>query len=345
MSDENTPGFVSNPEVGTKTVDQQTFTTVAPVGGLVGTDAGLPAAGSNGGGVLRAGGITLDVGADVTGQLDEAIPAMGNVLMAIGNGVASSQQALDQGVVDTVKTLNGTDITVVTQVIEHLNDDGIPDAGKTELITQDLSVLNFFMPTFHEWKNVSVSMDMIVGSFHQEQGLQFSQRQHTDVQGGVGGFWGFLGWYATDESTTQTNINASSSQDVIWKHGKVRVDALLGPRTTGKFPVPASVSVGPQIFITQGAAVEQKTGDVVTGRSVDLQIEVRKADGSVNPGKNIALNSAGLLPSFPAGNTTDANGKVSVTLTRSITPGFGGFRNFLVTASMNQVQRSTTITL
>src|SRR5262249_62261753 len=142
---------------------------------------------TNGGGVFRpAGGIALDVGTDVTDRLDAALPAFGNVLAAIGNGVATSQTALDHGVIDTVNELNGTNITVLTDVVEVLNGDGLPDAAQTQLITQDLSVLNFFAPVFHEWKNVSIAMDLSVGAFHESQGLMFSSSQHSSSFDTVG---------------------------------------------------------------------------------------------------------------------------------------------------------------
>ena len=98
----------------------------------------------------------------MSGQIRAVAPTFGQVLSSVGTGIADSQTALDKGVIDTVNTLAGKKITVVTDVIQHLNDDGEPVPADTELISTDLSVLSFFMPTIHEWKRVAVSMDLSV---------------------------------------------------------------------------------------------------------------------------------------------------------------------------------------
>src|SRR5262249_33645520 len=95
-----------------KTPGTQTKTPEAPppAGGAGGEL--LPVVATDGPLKARAGGVALasDVGDDVTKQLDASAPAFGNVLLSIGNGLASSQQALDQGVIDAVNTLNNTKI-------------------------------------------------------------------------------------------------------------------------------------------------------------------------------------------------------------------------------------------
>jgi len=294
---------------------------------------------------IRTGALARDVGSDVTNALDASIPVFGNVLQSIGDGVATSQKAMDQGVIDTVNKLNNTTIKVVTSVVEVLGDDGLPDISQTKLITENVSLLNFFTPTIHEWKNVSVSMDLSVGSFHSEQGLQFSQRQHSESSVATGMFWGFLGWFDTDTTDRTNSLATQKSSDVAWQSGQIRVDALLGPRKTGKFPVAASVSVGPQIYVTQGVVQEQKTGNIVTSRNVEVEAQVRKASGDPNPNKNITLNSGGLLPSFPNGSATDANGKVKFTLTRTLIPGFTAAVGFQVNILFGQLRKTFAVTL
>jgi hypothetical protein len=301
------------------------------------------------GGVLAAasGRANRDVGTDVTSALDASVPVFGNVLQAIGDGVANSQKALDDGVIASVNTLNDTKIEVMTQVVQKLGDDGLPIAGPegTDIQTRELSVLNFFMPTLHEWKNVSLAMDLTVGSFHEDQGIVFSQHQHAESVVATGLFWGFLGWFDQDTSDTRSDGSRTRSNDLQWQSGQLRVDATLGPRATNRLPVAASVSIGPQIYVTQGAVHEEKTGPLVTARSVDMEIQVRKADGSVNPGKNIVLRSGGLLPSFTGGSATDAEGKVKVTLKRSLVPGFSAPVSFQLSAALGQLSKSFVVTL
>src|SRR5262249_16085384 len=84
---------------------------------------------------LPSGPSTSPRAVDVAGQLADSAPTFGNLLRSIGDGVASSQSALDKGVIDTVKTLNDAKITLVTDVIEQLDDDGLPDPSQTKLQT------------------------------------------------------------------------------------------------------------------------------------------------------------------------------------------------------------------
>ena len=327
----------------TKSTDTKAPPGAAPavVGAAATEDLPVPIGGTR----LPVGGIELDVGTDVTSQLNSAIPAFGNVLASIGNGVAASQKALDQGVVTTVTALNGKNITVVTDVIEVLNDDGLPDASKTQLVTQSLSVLNFFTPTVHEWKQVAIAMDLEVGSFSSSQGLQFSSDQTFDKTTTTGLFWGFLGWTSMNLDETTTDISDTTTHEVAWQQGQVRVDAILGPRNTSKFPVPDSISIGPQIFVTQGAVTTITAGGVTTGRSIDLQIQVRKADGTPNPAKNIVINAGGLLPSFTGGSATDATGLVKATLTRNLPAGSTDFQKFSIIATLGQISKTFSVTL
>lgn len=293
-------------------------------GGIATRGAGLPApvgAGSGGGGSL------LGLAADASGQLEGIAPTFGNILSSVGLGVANSQAALDHGVIDTVQKLSDTKITVVTEVVEQLDDDGLPDVAATELITNQLSVLNFVTPTVHEWKYVALSLDMSVGAMDDETGVSFSVSTEQHGIGIAGLFFGYVGVGYMSDSEDHRSMMASSHREAQWSNGVVQLDAVLAPRRTTKFPVPASVSIGPQIFVSQGSVVETKVGGVVTERNVDVLINIRKASGAVNPSKVIDLDSGGLLPSFSTtapftGSTTNADGQCKVTLRRSITAGF-----------------------
>lgn len=286
-----------------------------------------------------------DPGVTTTDKLGAGAPAFGNVLTAIGTAVATSQKALDKGVVEAIKKLNDKKITIVTQVVQELNDYGIPDPKKTNLITNEVSVLNYFTPTFHEWKNVELSMDLTVGAFHSEQGVQFNAHQESSSVG-ASGSWGFGGWFNFSHASASQSVSTSDRLDVAWSSGQVHLDAQLGPRNTGKFPVPSSVEIGPQIYVTQGAVAEQKTGDTVTGRSVDVLIELRKTNGApMQKGVNIVLESGKLLPSFPDGSSTDDNGRVKVQLKRSLSSAATGFEKFPLSVSLGAKRQPFTVTL
>jgi len=289
--------------------------------------------------------------ADVSGQLKAVAPTFGQVLGSIGTGVAESQTALDKGVVDSVNTLANTNVKVVTDVIQHLGDDGLPDVSKTELITQDLSVLNFFMPTVHEWKRVILSMDLNVGAFDNEQGLSFSAEQSGGGFGGVGLFWGFVGLNETYDYDNHQIFDRTTKQEASWSQGQVRLDATLGPRTTGKLPVPDTVVVGPQITMAQGTVKDTTIGGGGgVKRSVDVLITVLKRDGSANPTVPLTLETGPLLPSFATtggfnGSTTNAQGQVKVTLSRNLPAAGANPVKVPVTVRMNSFSQTLTLTI
>jgi hypothetical protein len=290
------------------------------------------------------------LGADVSGQLRTVAPTFGAVLSSIGLGVADSQTALDKGVIDTVEELADTKITVVTDVIQHLDDDGLPDTALTELVSSELSVLNFFMPTIHEWKRVAISMDLSVGAFSESDGVQFNARQQGGGVQGAGLFWGFLGVNDEYGYDNQQLGSRSHQQEASWSAGEVRLDATLGPRTTGKLPIPSQVSVGPQIVFSQGALKEVPVVGAGVNRSVDLVITVLKAAGDPNPTKPLTVSAVGLRTSFSStapftGNITNADGQVTVTVTRNVAnAGVGGI-NATVIARLGAMSQSYTLTI
>jgi hypothetical protein len=288
----------------------------------------LPSAAA--GGLPVGGGTTtrlMNLGADASGQFDEVAPTFGNILASVGVGVATSQEALDRGVIDTVRALSDTKITVVTEVIEELNDDGLPDVDKTRLVTSELSVLNFVPPTVHEWRHVALSMDMTVGAMDNETGMQFSVASSQTSAANVGLFFGALGVGYLASTDTYRGMNSDSKREAQWSQGSVQLDATLAPRRSSRFPVPATVSIGPQIFVSQGSVVETRESGVLTDRQVDVLITVRKASGAPNPDKELELDAAGLLPSFNstapfAGSKSNADGQCKVNIKRLISQGF-----------------------
>ena len=307
-------------------------------------DSGSSAASGNGGGGLTksarpAGGaiagfsgggapsglftMGLGLGADVSQELLDLSPTFGDVLLSIGTGVADSQAQLDQGLVDTATQLSNTKIDVITDVIQKLDDDGLPNVENTTLIKNNVSLINFVNPTVHEWKSVSISMDMTVGAMDNESGMSFSAKQWKNNVHAVGLFWGFIGWFDTDSQDQTQDKTRHSRQEADWATGQVRLDAMLGPRRTTKFPIPAQVTIGPTINFSQGSVQDTLTGGVVTARSIDILISVRKADGSVNP--NVALEADtdrfafSWIDTAPfTGSTTNPQGQAKLRITRDI---------------------------
>jgi hypothetical protein len=289
--------------------------------------------------------------ADVSGELADVAPTFGDVLLSIGTGIADSQAALDQGLVTAARHLSETKITLVSEVVQELDENGLPDASQTQLIQNEVSLINFVNPTVHEWKHMALSMDLSVGATDYERGMTFNRTQRDINAHAYGLFWGFLGWFDTDDRTTTTHQDARTDQESDWAQGQVRMDAMLGPRTTGKFPVPAEVAIGPQIYFSHGTVTENVSSGVTTGRSMDLLIRVRKANGDVNPNVNIIIEAPSYNFSFVndgtyLGSTTNADGDIKVQLSRAI-PNARFLRPVRgqVTARLGAVKQNTMISL
>lgn len=289
--------------------------------------------------------------ADVSSEFGDLAPTFGDVLLSVGTGVAESQDALDRGLVQTAQDLSDTKITVVTDVIQKLDDDGLPVADDTELVTHEVSLINYVNPTVHEWSHVALSMDLSVGAIDNERGTTFSQRQQGGGVSGAGLFWGFLGWFSTSSYDNSQTSSTSVDQEADWARGQVRLDAQLKPRDIERFPAPAEVSIGPQMYFSLGSVSEASSGGVVTSRSVDMEIFVRKADGSENPSVSITLDSGPFRQSFKAdegytGTTTNADGRCRVSLTRDIPSSrFLRTTTAKITAELGDVKKTTEITL
>lgn len=297
-------------------------------------------------------GARAALNADITNELAAVAPTFADVLTSVGLGVASSQTALDKGVVETVKALSEKKVTIVTDVITELNDEGQPivDAADPEknLRKETVSVLNFFTPTVHEWKHVALSMDLQVGAIDNDHGFRFSQSQASVSAGGTY-LWGFMGWFSVEGRASSRTVKSESSQEANWSQGSVRVDALLAPRRTERFPVPGSFKNGLQLNVSQGATTPE-----ANGRSTILLVELRKASGEPNPNKALQVSAPGLLPTAmpvqgaagPGTLTTNNDGRIQVKLTRTMAnPTLAQPATFTVTFTLGQFSRAFEISL
>lgn len=321
-------------------------TTAAPPGGIpegriLSSDALVP------GGM--AGALALE--ADVSGELAALAPSFGDILASIGRGVADSQTALDRGLVTTANALSQNNITIVTDVIQELNDDGLPVPSATELVTQSVSLINFVRPTAHQWSHVALRMDMTVGAVDNERGMTVSTRNSSTRAVNAGLFLGFLGIGVLSVRESSTFRKEESDFESNWAEGRVVMDALLQPRTVEGFDPPAEVTIGPQIFMALGSVQETLNAGVVTARSTTVVITVRKADGSVNPVVAIDVDAGPFNLSFSTtggftGNTTNAAGQCSVELSRSIpSPLFQRRVRGTVTVTLGQIERTLSVSL
>lgn len=282
------------------------------------------------------------------GQLADVMPTFGNVLLSIGTGVAASQEAIDRSLIETVKTLQDTRITVVTDVIQELGDDGLPDVDKPPTVeTQEVSLINYVPPSHHRFESVKISMDMSVSGVSSEHGLVFNQQQAHAAGSSGSSWWGFYGWfdgYGSASRQEQSQVNQAEQQ---WSSGQVRLDAVLGARRMEKLPVGAQVEIGPQISFSVGTAREATT-DNVSQRWVEVTVQVRKSSGAVNPDKRLSVTCDPFPYAYVGSftNTTDAQGKTVVKVYRDYPRGLAPTpAKARLTVTLGAIARTFDVTL
>lgn len=282
------------------------------------------------------------------GQLADVMPTFGNVLLSIGTGVAASQEAIDRSLIETVRTLQDTKITVVTDVIQELGDDGLPDVENPPHVeTQQVSLINYVPPTHHLFKSVKISMDMSVSGMSSEHGLMFKQQQTSAAGVSGSSYWGFYGWfdgYGTASRQEQTQVNQSEQQ---WASGQVRMDAVLGARRMEKLPVGAQVEIGPQISFSVGTPREVTTNNI-TQRWVEVTVQVRKSNGALNVDQDLSISSDPFPFAYVGShtNTTNAQGQTVVKLFREYPKGLApAVAKGRLTVTMGAIVRTFDVTL
>lgn len=281
--------------------------------------------------VLASLGLSLG-DADVTDELLEAAPTFGNMLKTVGVAVANAQRALDESVIQTVQKMVDSKVQIATEVVQFLNDDGLPDASKTEVVTQEVSLISLATPPLHEWKQVALTMDLDVSEIDARAGITFKQEQATlGLQFGVGGF-GASGSVSFDSTSIDSRFRSDFAR------GTLTLDATLGPRATTKFQDPVKILKGPLISVSVGALRTDKNAGV---RTVSLDIKVRKGNGDVNSGKPLEITAPGLLSSLSdSGITRTSDGGLNAELTRTIGSGDPPPpQQFTVTITMRQIRR------
>ncbi|TVZ41723.1 hypothetical protein P886_1071 [Alteromonadaceae bacterium 2753L.S.0a.02] len=286
-------------------------------------------------------------GADASDEMELIAPTFGEVLGSIGLGVAESQTALDNGVVASAKELADKKINIVTNVIQELDDDGMPQAENTQLIQQEVSVLNYVKPTVHEWSHVALQMDLSVGEMDRDRGVSFQKTQASSSAKSYGLFWGFLGFGVHSDRKNSSFMQSTSEQEADWAQGQVRMDAALRPRDVQELGAPVQVNVGPQIYLTPNNSQSVESNGQVTERSVDIDIQVLKANGEANSGVNVEIDPGPYALELPAsGTTTDTSGNVKATLRRSIPNAlYSRPLKRAVNVNLGQIERTVEVTL
>jgi hypothetical protein len=189
-------------------------------------------------------------------------------------------------------------------------------------------------------------MDMAISKMDTKTGISFTQSSLSVSRNSRGLFFGFVGVGTTSVNADFAAVRSNTEREMQWASGRVQMDALLAPRRTTKFPVPAKVEIGPQVFLTQGPTTDVSggAGTPVTERRVSITVTTLTAAGAPNATAQVQIEAPGLLREADlAGNV---GGKTKFTLRRFFGGGgAAGFQTFAVRVKLGQIVKSFSVDL
>ena len=274
---------------------------------------------------------------DITDELERGGPAFGSFVKSVGLAVAAAQSELDKTLVATAEALSKTKIDVIAVFEQQLNDE-TGEMKQGNVITQQLPLINYLMPTAYQWTRVYLQADMRVSEFNGANGFNIqggSTSFGASARASYGLFGGLSVSGGTSFNTNRFDQSATSSYSQDNAAGSMHMEATLEPRGDVALPQPFIVQKGPQLKLAVGNSEPITTTTpppasggtattTVTGRRVVMTAELRKTDGSVNNGKNLSvtvdrpgINFVTRQPGQTAANSaTDANGQLEIEIRR-----------------------------
>jgi hypothetical protein len=283
--------------------------------------------------------------ANVSDELARSGMSFGKLVELTGNAVAETQSKLNATGAAMASALATTQVDVIAVQESIYDDDGTLDQSRT--YTRKLPLVNFIDPVFYEWSAVRLQGEFYASEFVSGTQTSSSSAAGTSSRANVG-FGIILGagytFYGSSRSSSQATVTASSDRSF----GHVRASALLQPRRDIGVPAPRQVTRGPSLSIVAGAIADVMTGGKLVARTMSALLELHRQDGTAITGKAISIETDGAPWSFstPGAETTDASGRVAITLKREFlgdTPDTAP-KDVVLSARLGLVSNSTTLT-
>jgi hypothetical protein len=254
---------------------------------------------------------------DVSGQLSTAGLAFGDLVKLVGQAVADTQQKLNQTAASSTSTLAQTLVDMIAVQEVDYDDAGQVTAAKT--FTQKLPLINFVDPVLYQWTSVNLQGRFSAAQFARADSLDATSGSSTDGSGqaGVGLIFG-LGYNNFQYDNSQLNVSTASS--VESSVGLMRMTAMLEPRHDIGVPQPRTAIQGPALDISAGPIVDHAAaGSTPATRTMDAVITMARPDGTPVEDALISITTDGVPWSYTTAGqtTTDVNGELGITLTRT----------------------------
>lgn len=245
----------------------------------------------------------------ITDELKRSSMGFGELIEQVGNGLVDTTRELTKNGAASVSSLANTLVDVIAAQETIYDENGVVTDHKT--YSQQLPLINFVDPVIHQWSEVRLQ-----GVFFAQELMARSTTTTTTTRPTKGSAADYipllLGLPPFSRTGTTTTTNTSGSQHATDESvGSMRLNALLEPRYDVGVPKPAHITVGPVLAILQGPVADEKTGDVLTARTMEAVIEYHRADGQPIADRQISIESGGLAWNYKAGvNATDSDGNV-----------------------------------
>jgi hypothetical protein len=278
---------------------------------------------------------------DVSGQLATAGMAFGDLVKLTGKAVADTQTKLNKTGADSTSALATTLVDVIAVQEVDYDDNGNVTGEQT--FTQQLPLIDFIDPVIYQWTQVRLQGRFTASQFAATASTDTHTNTSTDASGQAGLgiiFGGGYNNFQWDDSQTHVNTNFEIEDSV----GLLRMNAVLEPRHDIGVPKPRQAIVGPRIAIDGGPITD--VGAPATSRTMEVVITYTNSNGDPLANKELAIDTQGVAWAYQAGSTTDANGAVTIVLTRQFV-GDNPDRtpvNFVVTVRKGIVSEATTVT-
>jgi len=270
--------------------------------------------------------------------------AFGDLIEHTGNAVAQTQNQLNLTGAATAQALANTLIDVIA--VEETNYDEFGEVDTQVSHTRQLPLINFIDPVFYEWSHVRLQGQFYAREFSDSttaHSNNYSSQNNSEQHGLLVFFGGGRTSVSSRERTTDANRVNTSDVSI----GRMRMNALLRPRSDVSIPKPTQVIQGPNIVIMQGAVTEDSSPGFIASRSIGIAVQYLKRDGTPIVGKLLNIETDGLVWEFDGASTTDSSGLISITIYRTFldadvdsTPA-----NFVLSVRKGMVANDTTIQL
>ena len=288
----------------------------------------------------------LTVDANVSNEISTAGIAFGDLVLRTGQAVAETQNKLNATSSASATALATTLVDVIAVQEKIYDDQGNLDEMVTH--TRKLPLVNFIDPVFYQWSSVRLQ-----GQFYADElataSSSYSKVHTSTSKSGQGGLFIILGGGRTtyDWSDVTTQTTATATSDV--SYGRMRMNALLQPRTDVGVPKPTQVLRGPRLAIIEGAITDVHDSGNGSGaliaRTMSVMMQYNRRDGTPIAGKAISIETGGVPWSIVSSAVTNASGQMEILLRREFIDADADTspQNFVVTGRVGMVTNSTTV--